>query len=49
MTTEERIKEAKKSAKQIFKEKSDEIKKELEKEAVLGNPENLIKPDDKNE
>ena len=43
------IEKAKESANQIFKEKPDEIKKELEKETTLGNPENLIKPDNKDE
>lgn len=40
---------AKESAKQIFKEKPDEIKEELEKETTLGNPDNLIKPDNSDE
>ena len=53
MTLEENIKQAKEkareSADQIFSEKPDEVKKELERETVLGNPENLIKPDNKDE
>ncbi len=53
MTLEEKIKKAEEKAKesivQIFNEKPDEIKKELEKERILGNPENLIKPDNENE
>ena len=47
--TKKAIEKAKESANQIFKEKPDEIKKELEKETTLGNAENLVKPDDENE
>lgn len=53
MTPEERLKyaadQAKKSAKALFKEKPQDIQEELEKESVLGNVENLAKPDNKSE
>ncbi len=53
MNYEERSKlakeKAKESAKKLFEEKPQEIKDELEKETVLGKPENLVKPDNKNE
>jgi hypothetical protein len=53
MTSAERINEAKEkakeSAKQIFKEKPNDIQKEFEEETVLGNPENLVKPENENE
>lgn len=53
MTLEERIKKAreraKKSAEQLFKPLPKDIQKELEKETTLGNPENLVKPDNKGE
>lgn len=41
--------QAKKSAKALFKEKPQDIQEELEKESVLGNVENLAKPDKKSE
>jgi len=43
------VEKAKESAKKLFKEKPKSIQKELEKETVLGNPENLVKPDNKDE
>ncbi|WP_153301518.1 hypothetical protein [Endozoicomonas arenosclerae] len=53
MTLEERIKKARerarKSAEQLFKPLPKEIQEELEKETALGNPENLVKPDNKDE
>lgn len=53
MTLEEKIKKAEEKSKdsvvQIFNEKPDEMKKELEKEKILGNSKNLIKPDNENE
>lgn len=45
-----RVKErAKKRSERIFKPVPDEINKELEKETTLGNPENLFRPDNKEE
>lgn len=38
---------AKKSAKELLEDIPEELKQELKKETVLGNPENLIKPDNK--
>ncbi len=53
MNYEERLKhaqeKAKESAKELFAEKPQDIKDELEKETVLGNPENFVKPDNKDE
>ena len=53
MNFEERIKraeeKAKEAAKDYFKEKPQDIKDELEKETILGNPENLVKSDNKDE
>jgi len=49
MALEEEIKKAKESANQIFNEKPDEIRKELEKETILGNPENLLQQDNESE
>ena len=53
MNDQKRIKEAKEkakeSAKELFKRKPKDIQEELEKETTLGNPENLIKPDNKDE
>ena len=43
------IEKAKESAKELFKEKPEDITKELEKEKTLGKPENLITPDTINE
>ena len=40
---------AKQDAEKIFKEKPKGVQKELEKTFTLGNPENLIKPDNKDE
>lgn len=40
---------ARKDAEKLFKEKPKEIQKELEKTFSLGNPENLVKPDNKDE
>jgi len=46
----EKVKEkARESAKELFKGKPKEIQEELEKETVLGNPDSLIKPDNKEE
>ena len=51
MNTEKRLKEIeeqlKKSSKDIFKKKPNEIQKELEKETTLGSPKNLIEPSEK--
>ncbi|GAA3924323.1 hypothetical protein [Litoribacillus peritrichatus] len=41
--------QAKKSAEDLFKKKPIEIQQELVKEVVLGNVENLAKPDNKSE
>ena len=53
MNLEERIKyakeKAKESAQEIFKEKPEDIKEELEKDTTMGNPENLVKPDNQEE
>jgi len=57
MNDEERIEKAKEkakekameSAKELFKEKPKDIQEKFEKETVLGNPENLKKPDNKDE
>lgn len=53
MTPEERKKyareKAKESAKEFFKPKSKEIEDELKRETILGDPENLIVPEDKSE
>jgi hypothetical protein len=53
MNDQERLKiikeQAKKDAEKIFKEKPKDVQKELEKTFTLGNPENLIKPDNKDE
>lgn len=50
---EERIRKAKENAKrkakELFKEKPDYVKKEFENETSMGRPENLIKPDNKDE
>lgn len=43
------VEAAKSSAKQIFKEKPEDIKEELEKETTMGNSKNLVKPDNKDE
>jgi hypothetical protein len=40
---------AKKDAIELFKEKPKEMQKELEKAFTLGNPENLIKPENEDE
>lgn len=40
---------AKESAKELLEEIPDDLKEELKKETVLGNPDNLIKPDNKDE
>lgn len=40
---------AKKRAKEIFKPAPPDIEEELKKETVLGNPENLVRPDNKDE
>jgi hypothetical protein len=42
-------KKAKEAAKELFKKKPKDIQDELEKEAALGSPSNLIKPDNKDE
>ena len=53
MTPEDRIKQAKEkakeSAKRIFKKKTEDIQEELENESIMGNPENLVKPDNEDE
>lgn len=53
MSSEERYKQAeekaKESSKELFKEKPKEIEEEFKKETILGNPENLVKPDNKDE
>lgn len=53
MNEQERLKaireKAKEEAEKLFKEKPKDVQKELEKTFTLGNPENLIKPDNKNE
>lgn len=53
MTDEERYELAKKKAaqrsKELFEPASKEIEDELKKETILGSPENLIKPDNKQE
>lgn len=40
---------SRKDAEKLFKGKPEEARKELEKTFSLGNPENLVKPDNKNE
>ena len=53
MTERNRIEKAKERAKQrakeIFRPVPPEIEKELEKETTLGNPKNLVQPEDENE
>ena len=53
MNDQERIElakeKAKESAKDLFKKKPKDIQEEFEKETTLGKPDNLIKPDNKNE
>ncbi|WP_433998961.1 hypothetical protein [Endozoicomonas sp.] len=53
MPLEEHIKKtrerARKSAKQLLKPLCRDIQEELKKETTLGNPENLIKPDNRDE
>lgn len=53
MNIEDRIKYAeekgRESAKQLFKEKPQDLKEELERETVLGTPESLVEPENKNE
>jgi len=46
---EEMREKAKESAQKYFGEKPADIEDELEKEIALGSPENLIKPDSKDE
>ena len=41
--------ELKKSSQQLFKTKPKEVEEELERETILGSPENLIGPDNKEE
>ena len=43
------IEKAKESAKQLFKKKPKDVQEEFEKETTLGTPENLIRPDNKDE
>ena len=40
---------AKESAKELLENIPDDLKEELKKETVLGNPENLFKPDNEDE
>lgn len=40
---------AKKRAEEIFRPAPPEIEEELKKEKTLGNPKNLVRPDNKNE
>jgi hypothetical protein len=40
---------AKESAKELLEDIPDDLKEELKKETVLGNPENIFKPDNKDE
>ncbi len=53
MKDDKRLKEAKERAKkraeEIFKAKPKDIEAELEKESVLGNPKNLVRPDNVDE
>lgn len=53
MSPEERIKlekeKAKESSKELFKEKQKDVKEEFEKETVMGNPKNLVRPESKEE
>jgi hypothetical protein len=53
MNNQEKLKiireKAKKDAEKLFKEKTKDVQKELEKTFNLGNPKNLIKPDNKDE
>ena len=48
-TLKEIEEQLKKSSDEIFKKKSAEIQKELEKETTLGSPKNLIEPSNKKE
>jgi len=46
----EKVKErAKKRAEEIFRPAPPEIEEELKKEKTLGNPKNLVRPDNENE
>ena len=53
MTDEERYQQAKikaeRRAKELFKNPTKDIEDELAKETTLGNPDNLVKPDNKEE
>ena len=53
MTPDERAKYAEKkareSAKKLLEEMPEDVRKEFEKETFQGNPENLVKPDNKEE
>ncbi|MBV1881152.1 MAG: hypothetical protein KUG82_05940 [Pseudomonadales bacterium] len=53
MNDEERYEIAKKKAekysKELFKPASKEVEEELKNETTLGTPENLVRPDDKQE
>jgi len=53
MNEQERLKiikeKAKIEAEKLFKEKPKDVQKELENTFSLGNPENLVKPENENE